>query len=257
MGKKILVISDIHGNREALEAVEKFINKNKVDNIVCLGDTVGYGVDFEWCLRWLENHGAIVLQGNHESMLIGDTISSKCSNIARQSLIWTQERIKEEEIKKIKKMRYTHQESNILFTHAGTNEILKWRYIDSLPKAEESFLEHTNINFYGHTHRATLMKSCGDIIYLERGRSIELDNNQVYYINPGSVGQNRGQTTKASFIILELLQDKILIHYHNISYNCYRTYKKILEMGMDKEIADYLIREKWRKDLYSNNNKYS
>lgn len=247
----ILVISDIHGNKEALQVVEKTMKKHSIDKVICLGDVVGYGVDFEWCLNWLNEKNAVILRGNHESMMIQETSTDKCSSLGKKSCEWTKQRLSEKDLNTFSKMPYTYEYKDILFTHAGNNEILQWKYINDIKYATSAFVNSRNINFYGHTHRPCIIEQDGTVVVLEKSCNLEIQSSKRYYINPGSVGQNRGRLTRASFIILDKYDDKYVINYYNIGYKSYRTYRKMLDNQMPEEIGSYLIREEWRKRLYS------
>ena len=251
MGKtRILVISDIHGNKEALQQVDKFIKRTKVDKIICLGDVVGYGVDFKWCLEWIVEHNAVLIKGNHESMILGETSIERCSDIAKQSFKWTYEQVDKKIEEKLKACENLYVYENILFTHAGNIDILKWRYIENIDRARECFSNEYKINFFGHTHRACIIDESGTKVDLTNTTTFRLSSEKCYYINPGSVGQNRGTKTRVSFMIIESDMENITLKYYSRRYKSYKAYRKILSSSMASEIGTYLVREETKRKLY-------
>lgn len=249
MKEKILVLSDIHGNKEALRSIGKYIRKVKIDKIICLGDTVGYGVDFNWCLNWLEKNNAVIIKGNHESMLLGETNMDKCSKIAKESTIWIIKNLKKHTINQIIGSCDNYIYKEILFSHAGDIK-LSWPYINSIYDCKIAFINPKKINFFGHTHRAMIISE-NEVIKLNKSCNIYLDREKQYYINPGSIGQNRGKKTGISFIILEINDNKeYRVRYYFCKYNAYKSYKDIMSSSMNEDIANYLIRETWKKRLF-------
>lgn len=249
MKEKILVLSDIHGNKEALNRIDKYIRKVKVDKIICLGDTVGYGVDFNWCLNWLEKNNAVIIKGNHESMLLGETNMDKCSKIAKESTIWTMTNVKKYTINKIMRINDNYIYKEMMFTHAGDIK-LRWPYINNIYDCKIAFINPKKINFFGHTHRAMIISE-NEVIKMNKSCNIYIDREKQYYINPGSIGQNRGKKTGVSFIILEINDSKeYIVRYYFFKYNAYKAYKSIMASSMSEYIANYLIRETWKKRLF-------
>ena len=246
----ILVISDIHGNKEALQEVEKYLKKHQVEQIVCLGDVVGYGVDFEWCLNWLNKQNAIILEGNHESMIIGETPDDKCSDIGKQAVEWTKRHMNDMIRQQIAHLPRVYEYKNINFTHAGYSKNPEWIYIQDLNDALKAFGDNGMINFFGHTHRACVISQKGEKIVLDKRCRLILSLDHRYYINPGSVGQNRGDKTRLVFMTLEIHKDKMILNYLVKKYKSYKTFQKLQECGMDQRISEYLIRERWRRKLY-------
>lgn len=253
--RKILILSDIHGNKEALQAVDRYIRKHTVEEIVCLGDTIGYGTDGEWCVSWLTRHHAKMLMGNHESMLLGED-SNKCSAIGKKAVEWMRENTDPLVVDKIKQLPSSYTIDNICFTHAGNDEAEKWPYIKTYEEAKKHFIGKYSIYFFGHTHRACVVDSKQNSYLLQTPCNIQIDKNKVYYLNPGSVGQNRGKYTKASFMVVTMLEQETIIEYHLLPYKSYDTYRKIRDNKLGEEIANYLIREKWREFIYKTRYKY-
>ena len=86
----IAIISDIHGNWEALSAVIEDVERRGIDSVYCLGDVVGYGPDPELCLGWVREHCPIVLLGNHEEALLKPPVGFH--SLAREAIGWTRQR---------------------------------------------------------------------------------------------------------------------------------------------------------------------
>lgn len=245
--KKTAVISDIHGNLEALNAVLEAIKNKGISKVICLGDIIGYGPNPIECLNLLLKNNCIILKGNHESMLLNETSQDKCSSLAKLSNKWTKQKISYELIPLFKNFPYFFQEFPFLYVHSAYYHHLKWPYIYKTSCIKEAFgeLDYKAI-FFGHTHRAQIMtkeKNTGNIsseFILDR-KSIKLQNDKIYYINVGSIGQPRDNSIKASFVICSYDENQIIIDFHRIDYDYIVTYNKIINSGLGKEIAEFLV----------------
>jgi len=257
MKKTIAVLSDVHGNLEALHAVMKSIKKYNPDEIICLGDIVGYGPNPCECLDILINMPNIkIIMGNHEDILLGNISQDICSSIGKISSEWNKEHVCPKYIKDIKNFKRGISYDNIGFYHSCPKGKYNYPYLNKLEDLISSFsCVESQINFYGHTHRPRITCINGDKIYdsmIMSSTTINLNNNTRYYINVGSVGQQRDTQTDSSFAILKIMNDNILLGIERVNYDSYKTFCKIKELIKSDEIATYLIREQGRREEYEN-----
>ncbi|MDR6552204.1 metallophosphoesterase family protein [Paenibacillus qinlingensis] len=260
--KRIAVISDIHGNFEALLAVIEDIKKFNVDEIICLGDIIGYGPNPNECLELLLSRSNIkLILGNHESMLIGETSSENCSQLGKKSCDWTNNIVKSDYLSEINSLfKENFEKDSILFTHASYPYNLEWKYAYNEKTYHQNFemeqVNQYNLIIFGHTHRPQIyVKSTADgneiitkIIHNFKYKILKGDS--TIFCNIGSVGQSRDGSTKASYVLLTLEQNEITILFRRVKYSYFTVYNKIIKSGLGKEMADFLIQEKWRKKLY-------
>lgn len=263
--KRIAIISDIHGNYEALLAVIKDIKKFNIEEIICLGDVIGYGPNPNECLELLLSQSQInLILGNHESMLIGETSSENCSQLGKKSCDWTSNIVKSDYLREINfSFKKNIEKDSILFTHASYPYNLEWKYAYNEKTYYQNFdmeqVNQYNLIILGHTHRPQIyVKSTAD----DNEIIFNIKHNYIYkllkgdrgdstiFCNIGSVGQSRDGSTKASYVLLTLEQNEITILYRRVKYSYFKVYNKIIKSGLGKEMADFLIQEKWRKNLY-------
>jgi len=251
-GSRFAVISDIHGNYEALGKALKLIKKQGIDNILCLGDVIGYGADPNKCFRLARKECSIVLMGNHEAMLIDE--NQKRSSLCEESFSWTKQTIAKEVLDDLPLLPFSHEEKNIKFFHASSdNSLNNWPYLKEKDQIIDSFKDCGNVCFYGHTHRPRITVVGDEIIdfYITQTTECEVDlSKEKCYINPGSIGQQRDTKTDLSFAICELNGDLLKVKIERHKYNSLRAFLKTKYQGCGKNNALYLVREKWRKRLY-------
>lgn len=247
--KKTAIISDIHGNLEALNTVLEIIKNEGISNIICLGDVIGYGPNPIECVDILLRNKCIILKGNHESMFLSETAENKCSKLGKISNRWTREQIPNELLPLFKSLPYFYEDLLFLYVHSAYYNHLKWPYIYESSSIKEYFrqLQYKAI-FFGHTHRAQVItkdiktKNINSETILN-SKSIKLQKDKVYFINTGSVGQPR-DCSKASFVICSYDENDINIDFYRIKYNNLMTYNKIINSGLGKAIGDFLIQER-------------
>jgi diadenosine tetraphosphatase ApaH/serine/threonine PP2A family protein phosphatase len=151
---RIALLTDIHGNLEALEACLAHAAAQGVDRLVFLGDLVGYGADPEAVVvrvRGLMAQGAIALRGNHDEAALRGPIGF--STLAAIAMRWTQTRLDDATKDLLAELPFTHEEEDRLYTHADGSNPPDWRYVTEARDARRS-LEATTarLTFCGHTH---------------------------------------------------------------------------------------------------------
>ena len=253
MSRKIALISDIHSNAEALEAVLKDIQANHVDEICCLGDMVGYGPDpravlrhaFEW--KWS-------LRGNHEDALL--FLALDFHHEAAQAIDWTREKINDPDAGKEENHRIWnflgdlpdfHEDAEIgtHYLHASprhrTKEYVRPHDIQDREKLEEIFSMVPRIAFCGHTHEPGVFTPDFKF-YMPRtfNHVVRVADDRKYYVNIGSVGQPRDRDPRACYVIWE--PESSTITYRRVEYDYRLTMKKILAAKqIPRRFADRLL----------------
>ncbi|MDH7515273.1 MAG: metallophosphoesterase family protein [Bacteroidota bacterium] len=227
----IAIISDIHGNLEALMRVFEDMDALGIDRIVCLGDIIGYGADPSACLSLIRRRVPLVLMGNHEEATFNPATREWFSAIARHAIEWTIRHLSEEERAWIRQLPYTTSFEGSRFVHAAPKHPERWDYVmgrfEALTQAE-AFSER--LCFIGHSHIAGLFPLEPNV------RKYNTENR--FLINPGSVGQPRDGDPRASYGIL----DTVAGTYENrrVSYPIHITARKIRSAGLPPFLADRL-----------------
>ncbi|PIS30792.1 metallophosphoesterase [Candidatus Saganbacteria bacterium CG08_land_8_20_14_0_20_45_16] len=198
------IISDIHSNLEALEAV---LASLKVDQIICLGDVVGYGPSPNECVERLRALGIPMLAGNHEKALLGELSTEWFNKNAKAAIDWTRQVISPENQEFLKSLPALAALADFVYVHGSLRDPVN-EYILSLSEALPSFeLMKSSFCFVGHTHRPGYFARKKDGFYdtqtLRAGDEVLIDNFDRVIINPGSVGQPRDSDSRAAFGIYD------------------------------------------------------
>ncbi|SDA79121.1 Predicted phosphodiesterase [Butyrivibrio sp. INlla18] len=252
--ERFAVISDVHGNYQALRKALKIIRREKIDQIVFLGDAIGYGADPERCFNLLKKRCSLFLMGNHEAMIIAP--EQRKSRLCEESFSWTRNSISGDMISQIALLPMKHTENGMGFYHACPQaDLQSWKYLNDPKDVTDAFDGYENICFYGHTHRPRVMiisddGSVEDHIVKHTSEYVIDTEKERVFVNPGSIGQQRDDITDMSFAICQYDGRKLQLRIERHKYNSLRAYLRIRFIGCGRENAKYLIREKWRKRIY-------
>lgn len=250
---RFAVISDIHGNYEALIKAMLMIKKKNVNKIICLGDVIGYGANPKECLEYVKKNIDVVLCGNHDFYQIKRP--KNVGNLCRISTSWTEKNLNHESIEYIKRLPMSYLWREYAFYHTGIKDETEWPYLNSVEDILSAFSDKQRVCFYGHTHRSRVTvtensKVIGDSSP-KKTMSFTIDlTKQRAFINPGSIGQQRDNRTDLSFAICEQDGNWLRVDIERHRYYAIRTYVKIKYQGCGNDVADYLIREHGKKKLY-------
>ncbi|MDD5527583.1 MAG: metallophosphoesterase family protein [Patescibacteria group bacterium] len=211
---KIAIMSDIHSNLQALEAVLEDIKKHEVDQIFCLGDIIGYGADPWDCLGLILVNQKITvkLQGNHEKLarMIVDkdeSLKSTVNESAWLGIKHTYNQIGETKIKQFADWPelLTIPELGITLAHGAVSGDHPWKYVNEFCEAQEELSRSpTKICFLGHTHKPFFFGGKKKQMYCAPNHPRELSADDKYVINVGSVGQPRDGNRYAAYGILDI-----------------------------------------------------
>jgi len=200
---RALIISDIHANATALEAV--LAHAGQVDDTWCLGDLVGYGPDPNECitrLRALPN--LVCLQGNHDAAALGHLALDGFNIEARTSIEWLREHLNAESSTFLQTLEPMTEVNGITLSHASPRQPLLEYLLDTYSAAENLAYFETDFCFVGHTHVPVLFSLRDRTVYLEvplPNTNMRLEKRCI--ANPGSVGQPRDRDPRAAYVIFD------------------------------------------------------
>ena len=233
---KYAILADVHANLEALTAVMGRVRAVGVDQIVCLGDIVGYYADPEACIEIIRDCGAACVAGNHDRVAAGLKEPEGFSETARRSILWTRDRLGADAVRYLRDLPLVRtlppagaardagggagQQGAgagavrpFLAVHAALhprpNEDVR---LESQAEARASFdvlasdFPGVNLCFFGHTHRPASYRRKGgavDAAPTAAGVPLTLDADALYLVNPGSVGRPRDGDPRAAFLIYD------------------------------------------------------
>lgn len=239
---RLALISDVHGNAPALEAVLQKIDALGVDRILCMGDLVGYGPEPDICVDMIRERGIPCVLGNHDAAVCGRLEASFFLEPNRSLLQWTAEHLSDENRAWLDDLKLTLTQADIpgmdegrgpwVMCHASPVQPDKWEWLDSAITCRE-VLEKTDYQFIfaGHTHVPALVANEMGVFGLEPGFR--------YLINPGAVGQSRDRDTRASFGILDT--DEFSYTPYRVDYPLNRTLGAYHQIGIDHAVARRLL----------------
>lgn len=230
---RVLLISDVHGNLVALEAVLQ--DARPFDVVWNLGDTVGYGPRPAECLTLLRTEvQTIALAGNHDLAAIGSLNLHEFNSLARQAAIWTGQRLSANDRERISRLVSTTVETGYSLAH-GSPRSPVWEYIlDAATATANLAFFSTQLCFVGHTHVplvAEFGEACGRAVLssFQAGTTIDLRRPRRI-INPGSVGQPRDGDPRAAYAILDTA--RATIEARRVNYDIGKTQSQMASAGL-------------------------
>lgn len=232
---KLVLISDIHANLPAFEAVLDDLNSIQYDSIICLGDIVGYGPHPTECISLIKELKIQCVKGNHDAGVSGELTERHFRNPNRSLIKQTREMLTDKDLKWLRNMPYTltSDENEWFAVHASPNNPTRWEYLESAIKIR-GLLKNVDYKFclIGHTHiPAFVSQKFGE-------KSIQ--DNGKYLINPGSIGQSRDGDYRASYCILDTQQNTL--DFKRVEYNLEKVVNDLEMLGFSRKDAEHLMR---------------
>ena len=239
---RIAVVSDIHGNLEALDATLDRLSGLGVSRIVCLGDVVGYGADPNACVEAVRKRAEISLAGNHDWAAVGLEDTEYFNPIALAAIRWTSTSLTAENASWLKHLPLMANEGEAQFVHASPDRPETWPYISDHVEARWALAaSEARVCFVGHSHVAFACAERGPDEVTGEG-SMRLTAGDRYLVNAGSVGQPRDSDPRAAFAVWDREADEV--HLHRVDYDLPRAQGKIREAGLPEMLAERLA-EGW------------
>jgi len=237
---KTLIISDVHGNRSALEAV--IDAAGKVDAVWCLGDIIGYGPDPNDCIASIkELPNLVCLRGNHDSAVVGLTDTGKFNRAAQRVLDWTRDRLNPVNHQFILDLSPKAVIDDVTIAHGSPRDPV-WEYIMDVYTATENFdFFNTPYCFIGHSHLPVLYllekgKDLATVTFIYPGETAKLPERTI--VNPGSVGQPRDHDPRAAFTLYDT-EEKTWTQ-HRVPYDIAEVQKRMRDFGLPVEYVQRL-----------------
>jgi len=198
---RIGIISDIHGNSDALDVVLKALEFEDIGQMVCLGDVVGYGPEPDYCIQRVWDTADIIVAGNHDVALTKQHTSSHFCDHAKEALQWTLKTIRSENRTRLEALKLVEQTSDATWVHASPVDPGAWQYILYTDAARDHFAAlDTPVCFIGHSHiPLAFVKDQQGEIKITDPADLVIDPNYQYIINVGSVGQPRDGDPRAAY----------------------------------------------------------
>lgn len=235
------ILSDIHGNVEALQAVIKDIETRDIDIIICLGDIVGYYSDPERCVELVKEHATYSVAGNHDFAGIGRIDTRHFTFYAFQAMEWTKRHLSDESKEFLSLLPMTIKMDGMFFTHSSPSRPHTFTYL--FPNSEKAINEAFSsmvykLNFIGHSHWPFFMTQEDHEIVRCDDDEVTIKDDTYYLINVGSVGQPRNHDPRSNYVIYDTDQSKVFLI--NVEYDYSTTQQKIFENNLPIFLAERL-----------------
>jgi len=238
---RVALISDVHANYHALEAVLEEIDAESVDAVWCLGDTVGYGPLPNECCAAVEGRSDVCLVGNHDLVVLGELTVSDFNDEAAAAALWTSEVLTRGSRSFLERLKPSVELDGIDLFHASARDPV-WEYVLTEEAARATLeLSDASLVLVGHSHVA-LAITLNDSQVLgglaPAGAEVELEGR--WLLNPGSVGQPRDGDPRAAWVLLDL--DRMFAAFRRVEYPIRQTQSEMRERGLPAALATRLER---------------
>src|SRR5438876_7675430 len=237
---RVAILTDIHSNLPALEAVLSAIDEAKIERKWCLGDVVGYGAQPDECTELVTERCELSLVGNHDLAVTGEISTDVFSASAAAAVEWTRANSDTSTIDFLKSLEPENTEHDVALYHASPRDPV-WEYVLAVDQARECMAQQAaRVSLIGHSHVALWFSDGqgppgGDGGgQAEDGREIDLSE-QRWLLNPGSVGQPRDGDPRAAYLVLDLDARRAL--FRRVPYEIERTQEEIRERGLPEALA--------------------
>lgn len=244
--ERIGVISDLHANFEALKVTVNWLAEHGIDHIVCLGDIIGYNANPLEVTYLTWNRCRFSLKGNHERYVLGDEAKG-VKEEKLEVIHWTREQLSEQYIAWLRTLPDYHlYEGTILLTHGSPRDPDEYIFKKEIMQGSLDHMDEVypgvRLCFFGHSHLPMLVTRGQVESRFNETRTINLEPEKTYLINPGSVGQPRDGTPKAAFGVLDVKRWRFT--WVRLDYDHEATGRRIREAGLDATLATRLGRGK-------------
>jgi predicted phosphodiesterase len=239
LSKRVAVISDVHGNRHALEAVLDAVAVERPDELWCLGDLVGYGPQPNECCRTVAGRADLCLAGNHDLVVLGSLSIHDFAGDAATAARWTQTVLADNAREFLTGLQSSAQRDGVELFHGSARDPV-WEYVLG-EEAAWWTLQATTAGtvLVGHSHIPLAISLTGEVLaggLAPDGTVIELESGR-WLLNPGSVGQPRDGDPRAAYLLLEPGRRA---SFHRVKYPVERTQKEMRELGLPEGLAERL-----------------
>jgi diadenosine tetraphosphatase ApaH/serine/threonine PP2A family protein phosphatase len=240
------LVTDLHANREAVEAVMAHATEQGAQAFAFLGDFVGYGADPAYVVDLVREHaarGAVAVQGNHDlATVLGANPMMRIE--ARTVIEWTRSQLDESQLAFLRGLPMYEERDNQLYVHANAHAPDQWEYVLNANLALRSMLATScRYTFCGHLHEQRLFHAgqtgrAGEFMP-KPGAPNKLRPDRQWLVIPGSTGQPRDGNPAAAYAMFD--DDEVSVTYHRVAYDHARAADKIRAAGLPLRLAARLL----------------
>ena len=236
------IISDVHANIEALEAVMARIDRERYDRVVCLADVVGYGASPDACCDLLRERGVPTLMGNHDAAVTGAMDESYYYQGARRAVQWTRDHLSDENYRWLYGLPYTRVEKDVGFYHSAPVVPSGFFYVVQASEAQAhvQVLDRLRpVSFIGHAHLTLIFGVSENRVIQVEPQDLVVNGEYRFIANVGSVGQPRDRDPRACFAVWD--HEAMRIEFVRVPYDIETAAAKVMAAGLDEKFAKRLF----------------
>jgi diadenosine tetraphosphatase ApaH/serine/threonine PP2A family protein phosphatase len=243
LASRVAVISDVHANWHALEAVLAAVDAESPDELWCLGDLVGYGPRPNPCCATVRERAAVCLAGNHDLGVLGEVDLNEFAPDAVASATWTRDVLTADSRGYLETLQSSGRRDGAELFHASPRDPV-WEYVLTIDAVEASFeLTEEPLVLVGHSHvPLAIVLEHGELGggLAREGTHVDLGTDARILLNPGSVGQPRDGDPRAAWLLLDFRSSRA--EFRRVAYPVERTQEEIRERGLPDALAERLAR---------------
>lgn len=237
---RYLILSDIHGNLEGLEAVLADAD-GQYDEILNCGDAVGYGPDPNAVVAFCRDRCAVSIRGNHDKASAGIGDPEWFNPVAQASIMWTTEKLTQQNLDWVRALPSGPVCVGGFFDLVHGSPADEDEYIlDGESAMAAASCATSNLTFFGHTHIQGGWEIVRQSLRPVRNDRFSVERDLGYLVNPGSVGQPRDGDARAGYALYD--PEERQVEYRRVSYDVQKTHRKILEAGLPEVLGLRLYR---------------
>lgn len=230
------ILSDIHGNLDALEAVLAVLDERRPTRVLCLGDVVGYGANPNECVAKIRERCEVALLGNHDAASTGGPEAARFNVHARTAALWTAKVLTPAHRDWLRALPLTHSFASFLCVHASPASPRSWEYVFDRYDADPQFQYFEEpACFIGHTHQPAAYELRESGCVPVTSPRLRLSPERRYIVNVGSVGQPRDRDPRASFVLFH--EGAAEIEFLRVPYDIEAAQRKILDAELPPFLA--------------------
>ena len=239
---RIGLFSDVHANLEALEAVQRAYDRERIDRLICLGDVVGYGADPQACADAVRRCAAVTTLGNHDAAVAGRMDYSYYYDAARVALDSHFRQLSPENVEWLRSLPYEHRELGLAYCHGSPVNLEEFEYVFAPEQAElllDSYDDLARLTFIGHSHLCKAFALPPNDVHEVVATRFVVRDNYKYVISVGSVGQPRDYDPRASYTVFD--SDEMLFEFKRVEYDITKAAAKIFDAKLERNFGNRLF----------------
>lgn len=238
------IVSDVHSNLEALEAALKWLDGERVDEIICLGDVVGYGPNPNECCEIVREAASVTLLGNHDAAVVGAMSTEYYYDAARVAIQWTRRQLSPENLEWLFQLPYTHRREadGVSFFHSAPICPSGYFYVvfkDDAQAHLRMYDKLTKISLLGHSHLVRAFRLNDGKAREVQPAGVKFEEGAKFIASIGSTGQPRDRDPRGAVATLDGDTGELVIH--RFEYDREKTAAKITEAGLEARFGERLF----------------